>query len=76
MPNRPKSRAVVGASGDGKVRGIRAGHDVLLRLSRGGREAPCSVEPGLGRKDVANQRFASADLASLGGAIYRQDSRL
>ena len=34
------------------------------------------MEPGLGREDVASDRFASADLASLGGAIYRQHIRV
>jgi hypothetical protein len=65
----------VGASGEGKVRDIRAGHDILLGF-RDGREALCAIEPGLGRKDVASDKFASADLASLGGVIYRQHNRV
>ena len=28
------------------------------------------MEPGLGREDVASDRFASADLASLGGVMF------
>ena len=34
------------------------------------------MEPGLGREDVASDRFASADLASLGGVICRQHIRV
>jgi len=40
------------------------------------REAPSSMEPGFGRKDVAGDRFVSADPASLDWVIYRQHKRV
>jgi hypothetical protein len=67
---------VVGASGNGKIRGIRAGYDVLLSFPVEAGKRSVSVEPGLGLKDAASDRFAAAAMASFDGVLYREHNRL